>query len=101
MSEAPPFAGPIEADSRSEHVVLCGLGTVGVSVTESLLQAGADVVVVDNGPPTPFREALGRLGVPVVEGDCTHPDTLRRAGVAHAQAVIVGVSHDMVSLQTA
>jgi Trk K+ transport system NAD-binding subunit len=101
MSEASPVAGPIEADSRSDHVVLCGLGTVGVSVTESLLQAGADVVVVDNGPSTPFREGLGRLGVPVVEGDCTHADTLRRARVDRAQAVIVVVSHDMVSLQTA
>lgn len=98
MSNAAPASDP---DSWADHVVLCGLGTVGVSVTESLLQAGARVVVVDNGPPTPFRRTLDGLGVRVIEGDCTHPETLVLAGVPRARAVIVVVSHDMVSLQTA
>ncbi|HVA90555.1 MAG TPA: NAD-binding protein [Chloroflexota bacterium] len=98
MSDASAASHP---ESWGDHVVLCGLGTVGVSVTESLLQAGVRVVVVDNGPPTPFRRTLDSLGVLVVEGDCTHPETLLQAGVARARAVIVVVSHDMVSLQTA
>ena len=98
MSDAAPA---LDLDAWADHVVLCGLGTVGVSVTESLLHAGARVVVVDNGPPTPFRRTLDGLGVRVIEGDCTHPETLIQAGVPRARAVIVVVSHDMVSLQTA
>src|SRR6185437_30961 len=94
-------AASSDLDAWADHVVLCGLGTVGVSVTESLLHAGARVVVVDNGPPTPFRRTLDGLGVRVIEGDCTHPETLIQAGVPRARAVIVVVSHDMVSLQTA
>ncbi len=93
--------GSIGVSTWRDHVVLCGLGTVGMTIAESLLRAGARVAVVDNGPVTPFRQSLAEHGVPVIEGECTHLDTLRSAGTAQAQAVIVVISNDMVCMQTA
>jgi Trk K+ transport system NAD-binding subunit len=93
------------ADSESvpwhDHVVLCGLGTAGVRVAEGLLGAGTPLVIVDHGPPTPYRAAFAARGVPIVEGDCTNLATLRRAGVERSSAVLVVISDDLVNLQTA
>lgn len=83
------------------HVVLCGLGGAGVRIVEGLLLAGARVVVVDNGPLTPFRQALADQGVPVIFGDCTLIPTLEAAGVRGASAVIAMVNNDMVNLRAA
>jgi Trk K+ transport system NAD-binding subunit len=84
-----------------DHVVLCGLGRIGESVTESLLRAGTRLVVIDNGPSTPFKHLLIRHGIPVIEGDSTRYEMLQLAGVRHASVVIVTISHDMSSLKTA
>ena len=84
-----------------DHVVLCGLGRIGESVTEALLRAGTRVVVIDNGSRTPFKDLLARHGVPVIDGDSTRYELLQRAGARNARVVIVTISHDMSSLKTA
>jgi Trk K+ transport system NAD-binding subunit len=84
-----------------DHVVLCGLGRIGTQVAETLLRAGSSLVVIDNGPITPFRRALDQLGVTVIVGDSTQPEILLLAGVRQAAVVVVTISHDMPSLKTA
>ncbi len=84
-----------------DHVVLCGLGRIGESVTEAILRAGARIVVIDSGPPTAFKRMLARHGVPVIDGDSTRYELLQLAGVRNARVVIVTISHDMSSLKTA
>jgi voltage-gated potassium channel Kch len=99
-----PMCAPDEMTdlaSWRDHVLMCGLGSAGVRVTEGLLRAGARVVVIDKGPPTPNRRALAGMGVPVIEGDCTETETLQRAAIGAAQAVVVTINHDMVCLQAA
>lgn len=92
---------PPDPAAWRDHVVLCGLGSAGIRIVEGLLLAGIRVVVVDNGPPTPFRQALSEQGVPVIVGDCTVIPTLEAAGVRGALAVIAMVNNDMVNLRAA
>jgi|GEM_PF-184755 len=99
--EASFSAQPHDTATWRGHVVLCGLGRIGEAVSEALLRAGIRLVVIDNGDSTPFRRFLERHGVPIVEGDSTHLETLELAGVRHAKVVIVAISHDMSSLKTA
>ena len=68
----------------SGHVVVCGWGRVGRAVTADLRQAGRDVVAVDLD-----ADRLSGLDVPVVIGDATLDATLRAAGVASAQSLVV------------
>jgi len=96
-----PLAAAEDTSAWHDHVVLCGLGRIGESVTEAILRAGTRIVVIDNGPSTPFKRLLARHGVPVIDGDSTRYELLQLAGVRNARVVIVTISHDMSSLKTA
>jgi Trk K+ transport system NAD-binding subunit len=81
-----------------EHVIVCGLGSVGYEVVGELLKQRRRVVIVDNDPTEgEARNFAGR--VPVIVGDATDPVTLRRAGVHRARAVVATVSQDLINLE--
>ncbi|WP_370246736.1 NAD-binding protein [Nocardioides sp.] len=85
----------------SGHVIVVGLGSVGVEVVRLLRAEGVDVVVVDDDPVNRFRGEVDALRVPVVVADATLPDTWRALRLEHARAVAVLVSEDLVSIETA
>ena len=77
-------------DRLRGHVIICGHGRVGRSAREFLVATGHDVVVVDNDPA---RVAdLG--GTPYLVGDVTDDEVLRRAGIAHARALVATLETD-------
>lgn len=81
-----------------QHFILCGLGRVGERILEYLRAAGAAVTVIDDRcRPEDPRLAGARL----VVGDCRRRETLEQAGLVQARGVVIAVSDDMVSLQTA
>jgi voltage-gated potassium channel Kch len=80
------------------HVILCGLGSVGFEVAENLLARGVRVVVVDETPgDVHFQNLSERL--PLLIGDATRPDLLVRAGIDRARALIAAASEDAVNLE--
>ena len=80
------------------HVVVCGLGSVGTAVARDLYDRGHRVVVID---PTAddelHRETNPRC--PVIVGDATRPVILHRAGIEHARALVACTSNDAVNLE--
>jgi Trk K+ transport system NAD-binding subunit len=86
---------------RFGHVVVIGLGSVGVRVVHQLLAAGGEVVVVDSDESNRYLGAMRAAGVPVVIADATLPDTLHMVNLAEAAAVAVLTSDDLVNLETA
>jgi Trk K+ transport system NAD-binding subunit len=82
---------------RAGHVVVAGLGNVGYRTAEELLRAGAEVVVVDTEPAAELVEAV-RGRAPVVAGDARLRDTLERAGVDRAAAIVATTGDDVVNL---
>src|SRR5262249_8202934 len=82
---------------RADHVVVAGLGNVGYRTVEELLRAGAEVVVVDAAPAAELVEAV-RGRAPVVAGDARLRDTLERAGVDRAAAIVATTGDDVVNL---
>jgi voltage-gated potassium channel Kch len=80
------------------HVVVCGLGHVGVAVARGLRSRGIPVVVVD---PNAFddRHRELHLRCPVIVGDATRPAILARAGVARARALVACTSNDALNLE--
>ncbi len=80
------------------HVVVCGLGSVGIAVARDLHDRGNLVVVIDpKADDELHREANPRC--PVIVGDATRPVILHRAGIERARALVACTSNDALNLE--
>ena len=79
-------------DATSDHFIICGYGRVGRQVARDLRAAGARYVVIDPDPEN-LEKATG-IGVRVIEGQASDDESLRRAGVERARAVVACVDSD-------
>ncbi|MBU3060694.1 NAD-binding protein [Nocardia sp. NEAU-G5] len=84
-----------------DHVVVAGLGNVGMRVLEQLSDLGVRVVGLDHDENARGVPLARTLGVPVVIGQATWEDSLRAAGIARARALVVATSSDAVNLEAA
>jgi Trk K+ transport system NAD-binding subunit len=82
------------------HVVVIGLGSVGIRVLEGLQAAGRDVVVVERNENNRFLNQARALGAPVLIADSTQRQTLEDANVHSASAVAVLTSDDLTNIET-
>jgi Trk K+ transport system NAD-binding subunit len=82
------------------HVVLVGLGSVGMKVLEGLLAAGAEVVVVERMENNPYLTEARALQAPLVLGDATLVRTLDAANLSEAAAVAILTSDDLTNIET-
>jgi Trk K+ transport system NAD-binding subunit len=82
------------------HVVLVGLGAVGMHVLEGLLEQGAQVLVVERTDAGGLVARARALGVPVVLGDATHGETLESVNLDAAAGVAILTSDDLTNIET-
>lgn len=82
------------------HVVLVGLGSVGMKVLEGLLAAGAEVVVVERVESNPYLAEARALQAPTVLGDARLVRTLDAVNIASAAAVAILTSDDLTNIET-
>ncbi|HUH69532.1 MAG TPA: NAD-binding protein [Mycobacterium sp.] len=82
------------------HVIVVGLGSVGIRVVSELTAAGYDVAVIEQDDENPFLPVAAGLDVPVIFGDATMEQTLESACIDHARAVAVLTQDDMVNIET-
>lgn len=89
------------ASTYRDHVVLCGIGHLGIRVLEELCAAGIAVVAVEKDENGAFVAQAKRTGTPVIIGDMKDDSALVNAGIASAQAVIIATNDDMANLEVA
>ncbi len=82
------------------HVVVVGLGAVGLRVVEELLRYGLPVVVIESDEQNRHLAQGRALHVPVIIGDATEKTTLDAANVTTASAVAILTSNDLTNLET-
>jgi Trk K+ transport system NAD-binding subunit len=83
------------------HVIVCGLGRVGLRVATHLIEAGYEVVVIQRSwQDAPVQRAL-RMNIPVIAGDAIEAETLKQAGIHNARAVIAVVNDDLTNMEIA
>ena len=82
------------------HVLVVGLGTVGLRVVRQLHAAGREVVVVEMSERNRHLGQVRALGVPVVIADATLPEVLSSVRLAAASAIAVLTSDDLANLET-
>jgi Trk K+ transport system NAD-binding subunit len=82
------------------HVVVVGLGSVGIRVVEGLLAEDRRVVVVERDDDNRYLDRARALGVPVVIGDATQRQTHATVNLGDAAAVAILTSADLTNIET-
>jgi voltage-gated potassium channel len=91
----------IMTDRMKDHVVVCGLGHVGIRVVESLKTLKAPIVAIERQGAESFAPVVERLGIPVLYGDARRDDLLLEAGIRRARAVVCATDDDLTNLEVA
>jgi len=82
------------------HVLVIGLGTVGIRVARRVHDAGREVVVIEKDERNRHLSQLRALRIPVMIADATQPEVLADARLSAASAVAVLTSDDLANLET-
>lgn len=85
------FTRPARTFRHHDRIVIAGLGEVGQAARDAVEEAGIETVTVD---------LVAGEGVDVV-GDASTRETLREAGIADADAIVIGLPDDSQSLLSA
>lgn len=83
--------------ASDDHAIVVGLGNVGYRTALELRQMGLEVVVIDSDPNVEYRGLLDK-SIPFIVGDARDLETLERAGIEKATAVISTTNNDAVNL---
>lgn len=86
------------ARTYRNHVIIVGLGRVSYRVMIELLEAGCEVVVIEETWNSRFVKTALRLKVPVVVGDARDTEVLQQAGLSRARGLFAGVNDDLLNI---
>lgn len=92
--------GRREITGLADHVVVIGLGSVGITVVRGLVARGQRVVVIERDATNRYLDQARALGVPIVVADATQPQTLAMVHLGDATAVAVLTSADLTNIET-
>jgi len=94
------LAGPLSmSEPISGHVVVVGLGGVGVRVVAQLNDLGVPDVCVEMNEDAVGVGLARREGLPIVFGDATRKEILRSAWVSTCRAVVTVTRDDITNLE--
>lgn len=85
----------------SDHYVVVGLGRLGTYVCERLHAEGHRVAAIERDAEHPDIGHLRAIGVPVIVGDATRPETLRHARVHTAAGLLALTDDDVANISVA
>ena len=85
----------------NNHVVLCGLGKLGLRTLEQLLALGEQVAVLEKNPQCPNLTFARRHGVPVRIGHSREEGVFDDLNVRAAKSIILATNDDLANLEMA
>ncbi len=81
------------------HVIVMGIGHIGLRVLRSLADMGIETVAVDLKHDDRLDHELSQLRVPLIVGDGRSRVILESAGLPYARSLIVCTSEDFINLE--
>jgi len=87
------------ASTYRNHIIVMGVGHVGLRVTRTLVGMGFEVVGIDQKIKPDVERELSDLGVPLILADGRSPEILEKAGLRYAQSFIACTSSDQTNLE--
>jgi len=92
--------GQARIPGMRDHIVLIGLGSVGMTVLDGLLARGREAVVVERDESNRFLNQLRQRRVPLVLGDSTLAQTLDSVNLVQASSVAIVTSDELTNIET-
>lgn len=89
------------ASTLKNHVVLCGLGKLGLRVLQQLLQLGEDVIILEKNKHSPNIAFAQKNGVSVLIGTGREEGILEDLNIANAKSIILATDDDLANLEMA
>jgi voltage-gated potassium channel len=87
------------AATFENHIVVCGLGNVGVRVVKHLTGLGETVVAIEHSAHARFIKEIESSDVPVLVADARDTSTLENAGARKAKAIVAVTDNDLANLE--
>ncbi len=81
-------------DQLENHVILCGYGRNGKQAAETLLQHKMRFVVIEINESQIEQDGPNRKKILYLKGNATEDETLERAGISKARALITALPED-------
>jgi voltage-gated potassium channel len=87
------------ASTYRNHVIILGVGHVGLRIARTLVAMGFDVVGIDHKAKPDVDKELSELGVPLIIDDGRSQEVLEKAGLRYAQSFLACTSSDQTNLE--
>ena len=91
----------IMASTYRDHVIVCGLGHLGIRVIEHLVQAQIPCVALEKAKSSRFVAHAAELKIPILIRDMKEDQALMDAGVEHARAIVICANDSLGNLEVA
>ncbi|HPD31263.1 MAG TPA: NAD-binding protein [Phycisphaerae bacterium] len=85
----------------NNHVVLCGLGKLGLRTLQQLIRLGETVAVLEKNPHCPNLAFARNNGIPVRLGHSREEGVFDDLNVAKAKSIILATNDDLANLEMA
>jgi Trk K+ transport system NAD-binding subunit len=89
------------ASTFENHVIVCGLGKVGIRVVTWLREMGQDVVVIEADQNHRRLREVSSWKIPVIFGDGSYAKVLEEANLMTAESIVPCTSDDLANLSIA
>lgn len=89
------------ASTLENHVILIGLGKVGLRILQQLHRLGEPVVVLERDANCPKISYARRHGIPVIIGNSRDEGILDELNIMAAKAIVPATSDDLANLEMA
>lgn len=93
---APPAPEDMELGELGGHVIIAGYGRVGQMVGQMLAEQGVAFVAIENDAQLITHQR--KAGVPLVFGDASRPELLRKLRIDQARAVVLTMDHTAAAI---
>lgn len=93
---APPAPEDAEVGELGGHVIIAGYGRVGQLVGQMLAEQGVAFVAIENDAQLIAHQR--KAGVPLVFGDASRPELLRKLRIEQARAVVLTMDHTAAAI---
>lgn len=82
---------------KKDHVILVGSGPVGHSIASTLIEDDVPIVIVEESTKDHYSDDINRK-VALVDGNLKSADTLKRANIHSAKAIVIITNNDIENL---
>ncbi len=89
------------ANRLRNHIILVGCGHLGRRIIDRLLKMGLQFSLIVLPKDRDSNETVVKLlrdGIPIIFGHATMEDTLLKAGIMNAKAIIIAINNDSVNM---